>query len=188
MRISRPTTLLHLLLGLRASTASTTATATATATQNTLRPLCKSPPSPLLPLTLPHPYPSCAATNLYSTFQKQQPYTTMSSSTTTNQPQTQSQPQEESQSQNKPILALPDSSSVDPTVPQLDVNGDGVKLDHLGPLVVNSDGTLSRIGNWAQMTEIEKRNTLRVLGKRNRERREALQAKAEQEQGGAKQE
>jgi hypothetical protein len=60
---------------------------------------------------------------------------------------------------------------------QLEVNGDGIRLDHLGPMVVNADGTLSRIDNWAQMTEIERRNTLRVLGKRNRERMEALKAK-----------
>jgi predicted Fe-S protein YdhL (DUF1289 family) len=61
---------------------------------------------------------------------------------------------------------------------KLDVSGEGssVKLDHLGPLVVNADGTLSRIANWENMTEIERRNTLRVLGKRNKERMEALKA------------
>lgn len=62
-----------------------------------------------------------------------------------------------------------------------------LKFDHLGPVVVNSDGvrsgrkrilttgrltldvrqTLSRIGNWATMTEGERERTLRVLGKRN---------------------
>jgi hypothetical protein len=42
-----------------------------------------------------------------------------------------------------------------------------VKLDHLGPLVINQDGTASRIANWAEMAEIERQNTLRVLGKRN---------------------
>ncbi|KAK8183072.1 uncharacterized protein BKA78DRAFT_231138, partial [Phyllosticta capitalensis] len=45
--------------------------------------------------------------------------------------------------------------------------GGQVKLDALGPMVVNKDGTLSRIANWQKMTEIEKRNTLRILGKRN---------------------
>ncbi|KAJ0161313.1 hypothetical protein CTA2_6436 [Colletotrichum tanaceti] len=54
--------------------------------------------------------------------------------------------------------------------------GDGAstKLDHLGPLVVNQDGTMSRIGNWGEMTEIERRNTLRILGKRNQIRLAAL--------------
>jgi hypothetical protein len=59
-------------------------------------------------------------------------------------------------------------------------SGDGsVRLDHLGPLVVNVDGTLSRIGNWAQMSEVEKQNTLRVLGKRNQARLAKLRAQGE---------
>lgn len=51
-----------------------------------------------------------------------------------------------------------------------------MKLDHLGPLVVNQDGTLSRIANWSEMTEGERDNTLRVLGKRNQARLRALQS------------
>jgi hypothetical protein len=35
---------------------------------------------------------------------------------------------------------------------------------------------MSRISNWDQMTQIEKKNTLRVLGKRNKQRLEALRA------------
>ncbi|KAF1948648.1 hypothetical protein CC80DRAFT_356937, partial [Byssothecium circinans] len=63
---------------------------------------------------------------------------------------------------------------------QLDVgSGEGVKLDHLGPMVVNRDGTLSRISNWEQMTEIERRNTLRVLSKRNQLRMDAVKAQEE---------
>ena len=58
----------------------------------------------------------------------------------------------------------------------LDVSGDGatVKLDHIGPLVVNHDGTMSRIGNWAEMSPPEKKNTLRILGKRNQQRLKKL--------------
>ncbi|KAF2163142.1 hypothetical protein M409DRAFT_57807 [Zasmidium cellare ATCC 36951] len=56
-----------------------------------------------------------------------------------------------------------------------------VKMDALGPLVVNQDGTLSRIENWGQMTDLEKRNTLRILGKRNQARQDALKAKGEEE-------
>ncbi|KAJ5810953.1 hypothetical protein N7447_010469 [Penicillium robsamsonii] len=68
---------------------------------------------------------------------------------------------------------------------KIDMSGGGseVKLDHLGPMVVNVDGTLSQIGNWQQMTEIEKSNTLRVLGKRNKKRLEALKAKEKAEGG-----
>ncbi|PBK92627.1 hypothetical protein ARMGADRAFT_967130 [Armillaria gallica] len=47
-----------------------------------------------------------------------------------------------------------------------------VKLDDLGPMVVNSDSTLSRVANWANMTEKEKETTLRVLSARNKIRLE----------------
>ncbi|KAJ9192156.1 hypothetical protein DTO021D3_5543 [Paecilomyces variotii] len=72
-------------------------------------------------------------------------------------------------------LALPPAEE---DTQKLDVSGSGssVKLDHLGPLVVNRDGTLSRIANWDKMTEIEKKNTVRILGKRNQLRRDALNA------------
>lgn len=66
-----------------------------------------------------------------------------------------------------PLLPPPESDS---GAPQLEVGGEGVTLDHLGPLVVNKDGSLSRIANWETMSEKERKNTLRVLGKRNQER------------------
>jgi len=66
----------------------------------------------------------------------------------------------------------------------MSTGGNTVKLDHMGPLVVNKDGTLSRITNWAQMSEIEKGNTLRVLGRRNKARREALGGGMEEGEGG----
>ncbi|KAH7021159.1 uncharacterized protein B0I36DRAFT_353858 [Microdochium trichocladiopsis] len=62
---------------------------------------------------------------------------------------------------------------------QLAVDGEGVKLDHLGPLVVNVDGTMSRIGNWDKMAPIERENTLRIIGKRNQARLATLRAAAE---------
>ncbi|KAI1780761.1 hypothetical protein F4818DRAFT_15859 [Hypoxylon cercidicola] len=83
----------------------------------------------------------------------------------------------ESSSQKVP-LPLPEPGQAGDTT-QLPVGGDGVKLDHLGPLVVNEDGTMSRIANWAEMAEIERQNTLRVLGKRNKLRLDALKAKAQ---------
>ncbi|PSN65010.1 hypothetical protein BS50DRAFT_589465 [Corynespora cassiicola Philippines] len=80
------------------------------------------------------------------------------------------------------VLPLPPPPS-DGDATKLDVStGEAVKLDHLGPLVVNRDGTLSRISNWEQMSEIEKKNTLRILGKRNQLRRENLQAQEGVEQ------
>jgi hypothetical protein len=77
----------------------------------------------------------------------------------------------------KKPLALPEAPHNSAT--QLDMsNGDAsVKLDHLGPMVVNVDGTLSRISNWDKMADIEKENTLRIIGKRNQARLESLRAK-----------
>lgn len=104
-------------------------------------------------------------------------------------PATQKQNTHKSQPQDEPPTAgqqeplyLPDieSSSHGQQKPmRLDLGAEGgstVSLDHLGPMVVNVDGTLSRIGNWEQMTEIERKNTLRILGKRNKQRLEALKA------------
>lgn len=50
------------------------------------------------------------------------------------------------------------------------VGGASVTLDHLGPMVINSDGTVARISNWDAMSEAERVNTLRVIGRRNRKR------------------
>lgn len=77
-------------------------------------------------------------------------------------------------------LALPAIPSED-EAKKLDVNsGNAVKLDQLGPMVVNSDGTLSRIANWAEMTEGERERTIKVLSKRNQIRMATLKSQEEQ--------
>ncbi|KAJ3289993.1 hypothetical protein HDU76_007451 [Blyttiomyces sp. JEL0837] len=65
-------------------------------------------------------------------------------------------------------------SSLTSDLQKLMVDQDVVKLDALGPVVVNEDGTLSRITNWDKMTDGERTNTLRVLNKRNKARLERL--------------
>ncbi|SHO78309.1 Uncharacterized protein MSYG_2651 [Malassezia sympodialis ATCC 42132] len=69
-------------------------------------------------------------------------------------------------------LALPDASTASsPQSAQLDVHtSNTIKFDTLGPIVVNSDGTLSRVPNWQEMTDLEKERTIRVLSKRNQQR------------------
>lgn len=84
----------------------------------------------------------------------------------------------ESQTSTGAPLPLPEPSS---DITPLNVNGSGVKLDHLGPLVVNKDGSLSRIANWDKMADIERQNTLRILGKRNQLRLDGLKSKGEGE-------
>lgn len=72
-------------------------------------------------------------------------------------------------------LGLPaPSSSSSGGAQTLEVDGKPIVLDHLGPMVVHKDGTLSRIANWDEMTEIERRNTVRILVKRNQARLSAL--------------
>lgn len=53
-------------------------------------------------------------------------------------------------------------------------SGSAPLTDHLGPLVVNKDGTTARITNWHAMTDDERQRTLRVISKRNRQRLEKL--------------
>ena len=105
----------------------------------------------------------------------------MSDSTkSANQPTPQNSQDQESSETSKTPLPLPEPT-VEDDVTQVNVGGQAVKLDHLGPLVVNKDGTLSRISNWEQMADIEKQNTLRILVKRNQLRTEALKEKKEGE-------
>ncbi|KAI9223944.1 hypothetical protein BC828DRAFT_402710 [Blastocladiella britannica] len=78
-------------------------------------------------------------------------------------------------------LALPwQDTATQPSAPvNIEVGGAAVQLDHLGPMVINTDGTVSRIANWAEMSEFERKATMRVIAKRNRERREVLQQQQE---------
>ncbi|KAI1791397.1 hypothetical protein LXA43DRAFT_427781 [Ganoderma leucocontextum] len=69
-----------------------------------------------------------------------------------------------------PPLALPAPSDAADSeeAEKILVNGTQTfKFDELGPVVVNKDGTLSRIANWEQMAPIEKERTLRILVARN---------------------
>jgi predicted Fe-S protein YdhL (DUF1289 family) len=52
-------------------------------------------------------------------------------------------------------------------------------------MVVNVDGSLSRISNWDKMTEMEQKSTMRVLGKRNKARLEALKEKEKEKEAEA---
>ena len=100
--------------------------------------------------------------------------------------QQQQQQQQQGQELGGRLLLEDGSGRHDAPTTKLDLSGDGkaeAKLEHLGPLVVNEDGTLSRIANWTQMSEIERNNTLRVLGKRNQLRLARLRAAQDEEKG-----
>ena len=112
-------------------------------------------------------------------------YSSNSSAPAEEQQQQQQQPEPSDKNAPKAPLALPEAPS---NATQLDMSTGGttVSLDHLGPMVVNVDGTMSRIANWDKMAEIEKKNTLRIIGKRNKDRLAALKAGAAQNEGEAK--
>ena len=48
------------------------------------------------------------------------------------------------------------------------------KLDALGPIILNTDGTMGRIHNWNEMSENEREMAFRLISKRNKARKEAL--------------
>ncbi|CAO1615982.1 unnamed protein product [Parajaminaea phylloscopi] len=86
----------------------------------------------------------------------------------------------ESRTGHRAPLALTDQPANEDKVRQLDAStGNKVALDELGPMVVNKDGTLSRIHNWESMTEAERARTIRVLGARNQLRMADLRSSGE---------
>jgi len=73
------------------------------------------------------------------------------------------------------IPSLPDESNRDDggddNVPIRQIKfGETVKLDELGPVIVQSDCTLKRIENWHKLTEGEREATMRRIGGRNQVR------------------
>ena len=77
------------------------------------------------------------------------------------------------------LLALPAPEDASSSITLNCGTGEAVTLDHLGPVVVNADGTLARITNWAEMTEKEQLLTKRKIAKRNIERLHALREQGE---------
>jgi uroporphyrinogen decarboxylase len=47
--------------------------------------------------------------------------------------------------------------------------------DNLGPIIINTDGTMSRIPNWESLTESEQKNSLRLIAQRNQRRKMELE-------------
>jgi hypothetical protein len=50
-----------------------------------------------------------------------------------------------------------------------------MKLDSLGPMIINTDGSISKIPNWETFSDIEKKNAFRLIVIRNKKRLEYLQ-------------
>ena len=69
---------------------------------------------------------------------------------------------------NNIIPSLSDESNDDDNIPIRQIKfGETVKLEELGPVIVQSDCTLRRIDNWHKLTEGEREATMRRIGGRN---------------------
>ncbi|MBW0544281.1 hypothetical protein O181_083996 [Austropuccinia psidii MF-1] len=73
------------------------------------------------------------------------------------------------ENERKEPLLLTDTPAEEQTADKttLAVDGGNVQLDNLGPMVINSDGTISRISNWDKLTEPERQRTIRLVTQRN---------------------
>ena len=76
-------------------------------------------------------------------------------------------------------LLLPPSNDDNKDIKTLKL-GESMKLDHLGPIILNTDGTTRRIDNWDILTEREREVTWRRIKKRNEERRKVLEQKQQE--------
>jgi hypothetical protein len=59
---------------------------------------------------------------------------------------------------------------------QVEVDGETMPLSHMGPMIINKDGTARRIANWNLLTKKEKIRTWARVSERNIERVAALKA------------
>ena len=72
---------------------------------------------------------------------------------------------------NNIIPSLSDESNDDDNIPIRQIKfGETVKLEELGPVIVQSDCTLRRIDNWHKLTEGEREATMRRIGGRDQVR------------------
>jgi len=58
-----------------------------------------------------------------------------------------------------------------------------IQFTDLGVIIINSDGTMSKIENWQDLSKPEQVKALRVISKRNERRKAELKQKQETEAG-----
>jgi hypothetical protein len=88
------------------------------------------------------------------------------------------------QASTQPLQALTYSdgsaSLADAEPRTLEVGGESVALTEMGPIVINTDGSLARISNWAEMSDREREVTKKRITKRNAERLAVLRSEQQQ--------
>lgn len=94
-----------------------------------------------------------------------------------NQPQRPQNLAQEGQPLSKPELLQLSAGDPNNTNVRTLQMGESLKLEKLGPIIINTDGTTRTIDNWDTLTEREREVTWRRIKKRNAERREILEQK-----------
>ncbi|GKY90753.1 hypothetical protein MPSEU_000048200 [Mayamaea pseudoterrestris] len=79
------------------------------------------------------------------------------------------------------VPLLPASTSNDPSIPRIQLGGEGISFDHIGPIIINADGTTKTIDNWKDLSLQEQQTAWRRIAKRNEERRAALLIKQQEQ-------
>jgi len=64
---------------------------------------------------------------------------------------------------------------------QIELGGEALKMDDLGPIIVNADGTTRRISNWETLSKQEKESSWRLIAARNKRRIKDLERKQKNE-------
>jgi hypothetical protein len=88
--------------------------------------------------------------------------------------------------QDQEVLQLPpvDPNAAPDDMPTLDLaSGGSIKLESLGPIILNTDGTTRRISNWDQLSPHEQEVSWRRIRTRNEQRRKILEEQAAAAQG-----
>lgn len=79
----------------------------------------------------------------------------------------------------EPLLLDYSPTHIDPTPSFADTTV--YKLEELGPIILNTDGSMSRIPNWLVLSPTERLNAARLISKRNERRRLELLANKDTE-------
>jgi hypothetical protein len=61
--------------------------------------------------------------------------------------------------------------------------GETLKLDELGPIIINPDGTTRRISNWNDLSTQEQKSSWRLIAARNQKRIKKLQTNVDIDSG-----
>ncbi len=101
------------------------------------------------------------------------PFAASSGVTSSSDPEPASAQSDKQREPNMDLPRLPPSDPNDTSIPSLKL-GEKFKMDHLGPIIINPDGTTRRIGNWENMTETEREVAWRRISQRNKVRIDSL--------------